>query len=65
MTGIWDRPGMSKRSEIPKMNLLDDCPPVKALFIAVVRKVVSATAKILTTTPLMTWLARNFTHSRA
>jgi len=59
-----DSPGMEKRTEVPSTNLLEGAPKTEA-FSWLVRKVVRAMAKMLMTTPLMTWSALNRTHSTA
>ena len=51
--GISDRSGTEYLFETPRINLLE-AVPLMAVFAALVKKVVSATARILTTTPLMT-----------
>ena len=52
-TGIWEIPGTEKRVEVVSTNLLEGAPNTVALS-WLVRKVVSAVAKMLMTTPLMT-----------
>ncbi len=52
ITGILLIPGTVKRLETPSVNLLDALP-YRTPLIWDVRKVVSATARILMTTPLI------------
>ena len=56
--GMLLNSGMVNRVETSSTNLLEALP-LMALFAALVKKAVSATASMLMTTPLITWLARN------
>ena len=51
--GIWDSSGIENLAETSSINLLDALPLI-AVFAALVKKAVSATARILITTPLIT-----------
>ena len=62
--GISEIPGTVSRTEVMRRKRLEAAPN-RAVEISLVRKVVRAVARMLMTTPLMTWLALNFTHSTA
>ena len=63
-TGILEIPGMVILEETVSTNL-SDVAPNTTLLNSFVKYAVSAMARILTTTPLITWLALNFRHNRA
>ncbi len=63
-TGIFESTGTVMRADTPSTNLLEAAPKMLALS-CLVRNSVSAMARMLITTPLITWLALNLIQSMA